>query len=93
MIVIHRCLNCTHPQYSHRVGVCNHGFCKCKHVEPGPSEVVRTFSASDPKHEEVLTVTPPGTYWNGESDAAGGRELMCGCGECQALAADLGVAL
>jgi hypothetical protein len=80
VIVEHLCTKCGHMKREHRGTVCQNGYCACSAgaYEAGPSQVIPTYDPDDGKHPEILTVTTPGSVWDGAR--------TCSCVECLALA-------
>lgn len=90
MIIVHRCEVCSHIEQEHKHTGCSHQFCGCnlQRFVAGPSAPLRTF-ATDGMHAEVTAVAPPGSRWYGGGPMP---VVLCGCGDCWALAEELGVA-
>lgn len=76
-LIIHRCA-CSHPDLFKKGKVCCAGKCSCSAPRLGESEVIPSF---DGMGAPVLTITTPGTRWEGND--------TCACDSCVALYASL----
>ena len=84
MIIIHRCLKCSHPDTFHSpiAGVpnCSYGFCKC-HPQYGPPEIIPSWDSSLTGRSELITIVQqPGTQWTTHNN-----NKTCGCDQCWEL--------